>query len=61
MMRNWRELPLTPVWLVGADNSASSKIVSVFFAALHIVAWCVILAETLIMDLPELFGLKQVC
>lgn len=56
-MNYWREVPMEPVWLF---SNSDNRTLNTLFSILHITAWCILLAETWIMDLPELFGLKQV-
>ena len=58
LMTNWRPLPATPLWWI---NTHDSNALWLFFILVHAVAWILIYAAALTMDLPELTGLKQVC
>lgn len=54
---NWRTVPTFILWDVDVRDSPPLWWT---FVGLHTLAWAIILGGTILMDLPELLGVKQV-
>lgn len=57
LLEKWQSTPSFILWNV---NVESSQILWWTFVSIHAFAWAVIYGGSLIMDLPELIGVKQV-
>lgn len=57
MMKNWKTTQSYQLWHVDVE---SSPILWWTFVSAHIVSWLVIYGGSVLMDLPELVGLKQI-
>ncbi|XP_055532033.1 nurim homolog [Wyeomyia smithii] len=57
LLKNWKTTQSYPLWHVDVQHSATLWWT---FASAHILAWTIIYGGSLLMDLPELVGLKQI-
>lgn len=57
MLSNWRPIASLYLWKLDVH---SSDVLWWSFVALHALAWSIVLGGTILMDLPELLGVKQV-
>uniref|UniRef100_A0A8D8FAC5 Nuclear envelope membrane protein n=1 Tax=Culex pipiens TaxID=7175 RepID=A0A8D8FAC5_CULPI len=57
LLKNWKTTQSYQLWFV--DVQSSSTLWWTFVAA-HILSWVVVYAGSLLMDLPEMIGLKQI-
>ncbi|KXJ74099.1 nurim homolog [Aedes albopictus] len=57
MLKNWKTTQSYQLWYVDVE---SSPVLWWTFVSAHIVSWVVIYGGSLLMDLPELIGLKQI-
>ncbi|XP_014486471.1 PREDICTED: nurim homolog [Dinoponera quadriceps] len=56
LINNWQQVPFYHFW----HFSTSSSTVSILFNSLHVFAWSYIYSGCIMMDIAELYGLKQV-
>lgn len=56
-MKEWRTTPSYILWNIDVE---SSNTLWWTFASIHAVSWIIIYGGSVIMDLPELTGVKQV-
>lgn len=57
LINNWKRVDLYNIWEWPIE---SYPIVNTFIFILHLVSWCMIYGGSLLMDTPEIFGIKQV-
>lgn len=58
LLNNWQPVPSIVLWNVDVE---SSNTLWWAFVLTHVVAWTIIYGGTVILDLAELLGVKQVC
>lgn len=57
MLQNWRTVDSVSLWSISAPVYSTMWWV---FVAFHILAWTIIVGGSLLMDLPEILGIKQI-
>ena len=57
IMSRWDTLPGPAVWFI---DTSERPLLWAFFFVLHVVCWVTVYGAALIMDFPELMGIKQV-
>lgn len=57
MIQKWERIPSFTLWNIDVE---SNQVVYWIYFSVHFLAWLIIYGGSIVMDLPELTGVKQV-